>query len=115
MLLSALRVSHPESNYYFKMSGRYRLNDNFSLSSWSSNGWSFLCLNPEYYSTRLYGFSANSFAQWVSCLFKGLPFCLLDYPIEHTLAKFVPRKFVTCLTELGITGVGASSRDTILE
>lgn len=115
MLLCALRQGTYRAAYYFKMSGRYVLNDDFSLPAWGQSGFSFLCLNAEYYSTRLYGFDAYHFTPWKYSLLKGLPLFFLDYPIENTMSKFIPQKKVHSLAQLGLSGIGASSHDTIIE
>ena len=114
LYLAARRIKFC-ADYYFKLSGRYFLNDNFNLSEWRKNGFSFLVLRPDFFSTRLYGFSDAMFVCWKYAIVKGMPYHLMDYPVENTLMRFVPKKLLIRMSRLGVSGLGGSSFDHIEE
>lgn len=115
MILESFKSLKYKAKYYFKMSGRYKLNENFDLSKWSNAGFTLYKIKEDYFCTRLYGFKGSLFKFWKLVLLRGLPFNLIDYPIEHTLAKFVPKKKITHLYPIGVSGIGASSSEIIKE
>lgn len=114
LFLAAKKVS-VQAPYYFKLSGRYVLNETFDLSAWSQTGFSFLVLRPDFFSTRLYGFAAPMFKRWKDAVLMGMPYHLIDYPVENTLMRFVPKRFLQRLSHLGVSGLGGSSNDQIRE
>lgn len=104
-----------DAEHYCKISGRYCLNDEFRLDAWREQAFMFFCLWPGYYSTRLYGFSRALFIDWKYALIKGLPYHLIDYPVENTIAKFTSNKKYHQQFRLGVTGRGGSNNDLIKE
>lgn len=115
MILAAAKKFKFVSEYYFKMSGRYYLNENFTLSDWHQAGVMFYPIRPDYYSTRLYGFSRQYYGAWKKMLWLGLPFNAIDYAIENTVTKAVSAKDLRTLTKLGVAGLSGSTREVIEE
>jgi|GEM_PF-1755575 hypothetical protein len=113
MLLYALPKLKYCAGFYFKMSGRYCLNEEFRLSDWQHKAFVFRYFRDDYACTRLYGFDGSLLKTWKYILLNGLPFNLIDYPIENTLTKFISRKSLVLLPRLGLSGVGASSNENI--
>ena len=116
-----LIVAFGRINFYkklnFKISGRYYLNDNFNLSNWHSEGFTvhyvkdndkYANIDSQYILTRIYSFSYEMINYWKSAVVKGLPYILIGYPIENTLAKFFPHKFVNFVKVVGIAGIAGS-------
>lgn len=113
MLWYAMRSFKFTADFYFKISGRYFLNEEFNLSSWQEGEFVLQYIKEDYICTRLYGFKKSSFLTWKSALLKGIPLTMIAYPIENTLAKYIPRKKVYRLVRLGVSGIGASSSEII--
>lgn len=115
MVLYGLKHIPRNADLYFKMSGRYYLNDKFNLNNWHGSGFFLQFKQEDYVCTRLYGFSKELFDVWKLALIKSLPFSLIGYAIENTLSKFVPHKYVRKMEQLGVTGIGASQNDILID
>lgn len=115
MLWFASRRVPVTAHFYYKVSGRYVLDETFDAKDWPIDGFSFLVLRSDFFSTRLYGFSNVMFNKWQEAVLMGMPYHLMDYPIENTLMRFVPKKFLHTMTHLGVSGLGGSSFDQIKE
>lgn len=113
MLFYAIKEFGFTANFYFKMSGRYFLNEEFRLNDWQQGEFVLQYIKEDYICTRLYGFRKSAFVTWKNALLKGIPLTMVAYPIENTLAKYIPRNRVHRLMRLGISGIGASSSDII--
>jgi hypothetical protein len=113
MLFFAIKVFKYKADFYFKMSGRYFLNEEFNLEGWRHGEFVLQYIKSDYICTRLYGFKATAFSVWQRALLKGIPLAMIAYPIENTLAKYIPRDRVYSLHRLGVSGIGASSNDII--
>lgn len=113
MLYYAMKSFKFTANFYFKISGRYFLNEEFNLNDWKQGGFVLQYIKEDYVCTRLYGFHQSVFGAWKYALLKGIPLTMVAYPIENTLAKYIPRNQVHRLARLGVSGVGASSNDII--
>lgn len=108
MLLCAVPKFIFKSDFYFKISGRYHLNDKFDIENWKRGVYVLLYIKEDYVCTRLYGFRSEAFREWHQILWKSLPFVLIGYAVENTLAKFIPRQKVFVLKRLGVQGLGGS-------
>ena len=115
MLLYTLKYLKQEADFYFKISGRYFLSDEFDLNSWSDGGFVLYFIQDDYISTRLYGFRKEMLKTWKYALIKGLPFSFIGYAIENTLARFVPAKFTRRISKLGVTGLSATVKNDIIK
>jgi len=115
MLYYAMKNFKFTADFYFKISGRYFLNEEFDLHDWQEGEFVLQYIKEDYVCTRLYGFRQSAFATWKHALLKGIPLTMVAYPIENTLAKYIPRNQVHRieLHKLGVSGVGASSSDII--
>lgn len=109
MLLYANAHIPKSADFYFKISGRYFLDEDFDIQKWKDGLVLFYFLQHDYISTRLYGFRKEAFEIWRMALIKGLPFALIGYAIEHTLVSFIPKKYITKIENLGVTGMSASN------
>lgn len=115
MLWYASRCVPVVAGYYFKLSGRYTLDETFDSKTWPSDGFSFLVLRSDFFSTRLYGFSRVMYKKWQEMILLGMPYHLMDYPVENTLMRFVPKRNLHSMSHLGVSGLGGSSFDQIKE
>ncbi|MFA5062278.1 MAG: hypothetical protein WC526_03980 [Patescibacteria group bacterium] len=115
MLLSAIKQLNQTADFYFKISGRYCLDDEFNINDWRSGGFVIHFIQEDYVSTRLYGFRKEMLAMWKYALIKGLPFSFIGYAIENTLAKFLPAKWTRRINRLGVTGLSATVKDNIIK
>lgn len=89
--------------FYFKISGRYFLNDNFDLQEINNCDGIFLKYDKSI-STRLYGFTRKVFANWRIALIKSLPFLMFNKSIEDILPKFFKLNNFKYLKKMGISG-----------
>ncbi len=109
MLLCASAHIPKSADFYFKISGRYFLDEDFDIQKWKDGLMLFYFLQHDYVSTRLYGFRKEVFQMWRLALIKGLPFAVIGYAIENTLVSFIPKKYITKIEKIGVTGVSASN------
>lgn len=109
MLLYALKYLKQTADFYFKISGRYFLDNDFDVRNWKEGQFILYFLQTDYISTRLYGFRKEMMREWKMALVKGLPFALIGYPIENTLAKFIPRRYVRKIEKMGVRGISAGN------
>lgn len=109
MLVYALKRFTVSADFYFKISGRYYLDDQFIINDWKQGLFLLQYIQEDYICTRLYGFRAEAFNTWKYALLKSIPLALAGYAVENTLAKYIPKKQVHRLERLGVTGIGASS------
>lgn len=115
MLLCSIKHIKFNAEAFFKLSGRYFLDENFSVNSWQTNLFKFFYIREDYVSTRLYSFGNKMLRTWQFALIKGLPLMLLDYPVEHILARFVPKKYIQTIDKVGVMGADATSGKIIKE
>jgi len=92
-----------ESDRYFKISGRYCLNDSFDLAQWDRGGFVFRRYGDAV-STRLYKFDRDNMGQWRKALCLSIPGLLSGKSIEDALPKFLPKHAMTFLDKLGVEG-----------
>lgn len=111
------RVDSSGYKYIFKISGRYFLNDNFSLDNYDFNSdFSFRFYdNPKQVSTRLYGFKGDRFAEWLKILRSSFPALYMNKSIEEIL--YIKTKSLHCsrVAKLGISGLVGPNGDKINE
>lgn len=115
MLVYAKSKIPQDSQFYFKISGRYFLNEDFRIGDWENNGVTLFYVRDEYMSTRLYGFSRAALKDWFYALIKSIPLLFLDYPIEYLLAKYLPKKQKNIIYKLGVSGADAVTGTAIKE
>jgi hypothetical protein len=115
MLLTSLKKIPYNPVLFFKISGRYFLDENFNIGSWQTRYIKFFYIRPEYVSTRLYSFSGHMFSVWKFALLKGMPLLFLDYPIEHVLPRFIPKKYISTVEKVGVAGADATTGNVVKE
>lgn len=115
MLLAAAGSITYKADLFFKISGRYFLDENFNIESWRSELFKFFYIREDYVSTRLYSFGHTMAAMWRLALIKGLPLLFLDYPIEHILPRFIPKKYILPMDKVGVMGADATSGKIVKE
>lgn len=108
MLLFAINKFAYSADFYFKISGRYYLDEEFDVEQWKHSLFVFQYIQEDYVCTRLYGFRAEGFHTWKYALIKGLPLALISYAVENILAKYIPKKQTYNLAKLGVMGIGGS-------
>jgi hypothetical protein len=87
----------------FKISGRYFLNSEFSITNWTSQTFNFK-KNQETYSTRLYSFPYR-FLNRLKMVFVGItPLLLLGMSIEKALTFLIPTRCIKEQKTLGLSG-----------
>ncbi len=109
MLVYAIKRFKVTADFYFKISGRYYLADQFAINDWKQGLFLLQYIQEDYICTRLYGFRAEALNIWKYALLKSIPLALAGYAVENTLAKYIPRNQVHRLERLGVMGIGASS------
>lgn len=89
------------ADYYYKISGRYYLDHNFNIESWSKDGFTHTG-DPGMMSTRLYGFPSHRYRQWRRALKKGMPAMSRSEPIEYVLFRYLDPKYH--MFPIGVSG-----------
>ncbi len=105
----------PQAQRYFKISGRYCLNNDFSLHEWEKGEIVYHYIRPDFISTRLYSFTFATKHEWYKALIVGIPYLFLDYPIEHTLARFTKKEPISKIETVGIMGADATNGKEVKE
>lgn len=113
MLLRAFGRFAFSANFYFKISGRYYLNEEFDLNKWKSGQFVFQFIKENYICTRLYGLRSDVVPLWKKTLINGIFLTRIGYPIENILADYIPKKYVERIGRLGVMGIGGSSNEII--
>ena len=88
---------------YFKISGRYFLNDDFNTGQWKGQGF-FFRKYGEGISTRLYAFSGDLFATWKKAMIKSVYHLYKGKSIEDVLPLYIDGKLITEVKPLGVAG-----------
>ncbi len=108
-------VKKIEGDSIFKISGRYSLNDHFSLDEWDMGDKCTFLKSKGLFSTRLYRIPKKLLSVWKYALLKSLPFLLRNESIESTLTRCMPQKYISIISVAGISGVVAPTGDIIEE
>lgn len=90
------------ADYYFKISGRYYLNNEFTLSDWQNDGYSAKGGNGVFY-TAFYGFPHRIYADWRQALKKSTPGLLRGEAIENALPRYLTEP-VFYKRKIGLSG-----------
>lgn len=108
-IISLLQMSSflDRSKSYFKISGRYYLDDNFDINNWPSSGFVFKFRTPRGISTVLYKINPDVFLWWKFSLIMTIPFCFLNRSIEAIIHRFIPNKKINKLGLIGVSGLGS--------
>ena len=110
MMLVAAWRRLPRAKRYFKMSGRYFLTSEFSLASFSGEGFSFKHDRPDCAMTALYSFSGDRMIEWLAALLISLAYAPIDYPMEYTLQKHIsPRHIRSLGGPVGVAGTDGTN------
>ena len=116
MMLSILNKMYygEPGTLVFKISGRYTLNDTFDIKNWNSSKFNFKS-NQETYSTRLYALPYTHINKLKIVLVAIVPFLLLGVSIEKALTYIIPKKRISNLKTLGVSGKVAVDGSIICE
>jgi len=102
-LIVSKKELYTGADFFFKMSGRYFLNDDFDLKLWKDNF--FLARKYERgISTRLYGFSKEFFAAWQKALKRSLVQLFRGQSIEDVLPAKLGKEKIHAVKKLGVAG-----------
>jgi hypothetical protein len=102
------------ADFYFKISGRYYLNDDFSPEDWG--GSSFLARRYDSaISTRLYGFGKETFPDWQRALKKSLILLYKGRSIEEVFPEKFGQQLIQGMPKLGISGFVAPQGEYLTE
>jgi hypothetical protein len=103
LLLANRRIRSMQADYYFKMSGRYVLNDYFTPGNWTKMGFFAKKLRPDWTTTVLYGFSDEYYDDWRTALKKCIPLLLQEESLERALPMLAEFE-ISNIDVLGISG-----------
>jgi hypothetical protein len=102
------------ADFYFKISGRYFLNENFKPEMWSGRS----LLAKKYdaaISTRLYGFEKMLFGDWQKALRRSLILLYKGRSIEEVFPQMLGADNIQHIEKLGISGFVAPQGDFLSE
>jgi hypothetical protein len=103
-LLAAADQLRDLGDYYFKLSGRYYLDDDFHLEEWAGHGFT-ARLYGKAISTRLYGFPVELFDKWCKALWRSLPWLALGRGLEYEMYRHLGRSEINTIELLGVSGL----------
>lgn len=99
------------SKYIFKLSGRYKLSDNFDINNFDVNKYIFrpeICMDMDVYNTGLYNIPVNELKNFYNILQKGIILLLnnnnIHYPIERIYYELINKDLVILSEIIGLTG-----------
>lgn len=105
MVLADKYIRSFPAQYYFKLSGRYYLDDNFDIKPWLSGEEGLVAkkYNDECISTRLYGFSNNFYDSWRNSMEQGLSYLAAGEAMEMVIPKTIST--IRHLETVGVSGI----------
>lgn len=109
-LLYSSRFLPKGTDRFFKISGRYFLNENFNLENFNKPGFTVKRYN-KILSTRLYSFDNSMFNIWKRSLWLSLPLLLLNRSIETMMSLFINEKYIVEVDKIGVSGIGGAHGD----
>jgi len=95
------------SNDYFKISGRYYLNDRFNIADWREGDFNFKFRSSSSFSTVFYKFKGKAVRPLVRALILSIPLCFLNRSIEHVIFRFIPSRRIKKIENIGVSGLVA--------
>ena len=113
LLAAGHRLRHL-GDYYFKLSGRYFLDDDFRLEKWSGHSFT-VRMYDRAISTRLYGFPTELFDTWRRALWLSLPWLSLGRGLEHEMYRHLPKSETLDIGVLGVSGLVAPDGTALKE
>lgn len=91
-----------DADYFFKLSGRYYLDDAFNPDAWKNDGYT-----GRFYAgvmtTVLYGFPKRLYPDWHAALKKSYPALLRGESLENALPRELEQKFIS-IPRIGASG-----------
>jgi hypothetical protein len=102
-LIHAEKLTSSPEVFYYKISGRYFLTDNFREDEWNIQKFNVRKYGMNI-STRLYGFPGGFFNIYFQALTQSIPLLLENQCIEHVLPMFIPEENIHGLEYLGVGG-----------
>jgi hypothetical protein len=93
----------PERDY-FKISGRYYLNERFNINDWKDGDFNLRFRDPKSFSTVFYKFKGKAFKILERALFLTIPLCFLNRSIERTIFRFIPSNKIKKVEHIGVSG-----------
>ena len=102
-LIVSKKELYTGADFFFKISGRYFLNDEFDLTLWKDNFFSARKYERGI-STRFYGFSKELFADWQKALRRSLLQLYRGRSIEDVLPVKFGKERIHAIKKLGVAG-----------
>ena len=102
LYLGSSKISQFNADYYFKLSGRYYLDEHFQVNDWKVDSYT----AKDYYGglfTVLYGFPARLYQNWRLSLKESMPVLLQGESIELIQAHYL-EKPINYLNRIGASG-----------
>jgi hypothetical protein len=113
-LITAKNELLTESDFFFKISGRYFLNEQFDELQWQRDHFSARKYGEEI-STRLYGFNRKFFAAWQKALRRSLLQLWSGRSLEEILPLRFGKERIHEMKMIGVSGYTAPTAEYIQE
>jgi hypothetical protein len=113
-LLAAAKKLKTEADFYFKVSGRYFLNEDFRPDLWKGDVF-VARIHGTAISTRLYGFGGKLFPDWQRALKRSLRPLYKGRSIEDILPQMLGRELIRHVDLLGVSGFVAPQGEYLTE
>jgi hypothetical protein len=109
LILADKAIRSFSGQYFFKLSGRYKLNEKFDLTKWTGyrdclTGLTGNVCGQRSIGTGLYGWPSELHETWCSTIFKAIPDLRFGWAMEHMVPKFFPAK-IRHLSPIGLWGL----------
>lgn len=103
--LLSLRKTFNKKSDYFKISGRYYLNNKFNISEWNDGDFNFKFRTKSSFSTVFYKFRGGVAKYFLASLLLTIPFCFLNRSIERVIFRFIPKNKIKKISQIGVSGL----------
>lgn len=105
LVLADKVIRSHQAKYFFKLSGRYYLNENFDMNPWLTGEEGFVAkkYNDSCISTRLYGFSNNFYTCWRNSIKRSVPYLASGEAMENVMPKVIST--IRHLNPVGVSGL----------
>ncbi len=113
-LLTVVNYLRKYEGLFFKLSGRYFLNEEFKLAEWSGDKFSFRFYNAGV-STRLYAFPSTELESWKNALSGSLMQLWKGGSLEDILPRELTKNKIHKMDNLGVSGLVAPDGNVIRE
>jgi len=113
-LITAKKDLNTGADFFFKISGRYLLNEHFDTTQWQHDLFSARKYSEDI-STRLYGFNRKFFGEWQNALKRSLFQLYRGMSLEEVLPVKFGKQRIYNMQKIGVSGYTAPNGEYLEE